>query len=281
MLPSALYIVATPIGNLGDMTFRAVEILKQVDLIAAEDTRQTQKLLQLYQIKNKLISLHEHNEKQATQKILACLAAKQAVALVSDAGTPLISDPGESVVAAVWQTGGRVIPIPGPCAAITALSAAGLATSEFSFVGFLPAKGAQRKKMLANLQQETRTLIFYEAPHRIRDFLELASENFGQERMAVLARELTKQFETIRRAPLKELMAFVAQDENQTKGEFVVLIAGNSAIEKNTLPTKTPQEILQLMLQELPLKQAVALTAQITNAKKNELYALALDISIS
>jgi len=281
MLPSALYIVATPIGNLGDMTFRAVEILKQVDLIAAEDTRQTQKLLQHYQIKNKLISLHEHNEKQATQKILACLAAKQAVALVSDAGTPLISDPGESVVAAVWQTGGRVIPIPGPCAAITALSAAGLATSEFSFVGFLPAKGAQRKKMLANLQQETRTLIFYEAPHRIRDFLELASENFGQERMAVLARELTKQFETIRRAPLKELMAFVAQDENQTKGEFVVLIAGNSAIEKNTLPTKTPQEILQLMLQELPLKQAVALTAQITNAKKNELYALALDISIS
>jgi len=271
-----LYIVATPIGNLKDITLRALETLKKVDLIAAEDTRHSKTLLQHYQIDTALISLHEHNEQQRIQELLLKLQAGQHIALISDAGTPLISDPGYQLVTQVRAAGLTVVPIPGPSALIAALSAAGLPTDRFCYEGFLPAKTTARKQQLQQLQDECRTLIFYEAPHRILDTLRDIAEVFLPQRQATLARELTKTFETILSGTLEQLISQLLADKNQQKGEFVILVQGKKA--QTSVDSAASQRILKILLAELPVKQAASLAAQITGEKKNELYPLALEM---
>ncbi len=273
-IENALYIVATPIGNLGDMTYRSVEILNNVDMIAAEDTRHSKVLLRQFTINTPLHALYDHNEQLVSQTLLNKILAGQSVALISDAGTPLISDPGYHLVQLAHQQGIKVIPIPGACALITALSAAGLPTDRFCFEGFLSAKAVAREKQLSHLQRETRTLIFYESPHRILDTLQAMQTIFGAERRAVLARELTKQFETIKVAGLAELNDFVKNDVHQQKGEFVIVIQGLG--EEPTILDEETQRIMQILLNELPVKQAAKLAAEITNKKKNVLYDWAL-----
>lgn len=269
-----LFIVATPIGNLADMTWRAVEVLKTVDLIAAEDTRHSQYLLTHYGIKTPLISVHEHNEEQRIAELLPQLQAGKQIAFITDAGTPLISDPGGRLVQALHQADIRVSPIPGPCAAISALAVSGLPSQHFIFEGFLPAKQTARVHRLTELANETRTLIFYEAPHRIADLLADLIAVYGGERLATLAREMTKTFETIRQAELAVLQQWLQADPNQRKGEFVLVVQGA----KPTLSSSDQelQRILGILLAELPLKQAVALATHITGAKRNHVYQLAL-----
>lgn len=269
-----LYIVATPIGNLKDITFRAVEILQAVDVIAAEDTRHSVSLLQHYAVKTPVISLHEHNERERAAQILERLIQGEAVALISDAGTPLISDPGYFLVKEARNKGIRVVPIPGPSAAITALSAAGLPTDKFIFEGFLASKSKQRKDNLRALVNESRTIIFYESPHRILDLLLDMQEVLGGERMLVIARELTKKFETIREGTVNDLIEWVKSDENQQRGEIVVLLEGTK-IKENPDEIK---KILSILLESLPVKQAVDLTTKITGQRKNDVYALALQL---
>lgn len=273
IIPGALYVVATPIGNLGDFSARAVEVLGAVARIAAEDTRHSAPLLQRYGIATPMVSLHEHNERARVEKLIAELQAGAALALISDAGTPLISDPGFHLVRAAQRAGIRVIPVPGACALIAALSAAGLPTDRFVFEGFLPAKAAARHARLTALGTETRTLAFYEASHRIVATLADMAAVFGAQRPAVLARELTKTFETIRAAGLAELLAFVHADVNQQKGEFVVLVQGAEAPAHDETDA---ERVLNILLAELPVKQAAALTERITGVKKNELYKMAL-----
>jgi len=274
----ALYIVATPIGNLGDMSARAIETLKSVDYIAAEDTRHSHKLLVHFAIHTPVLSLHEHNESERSEKLLENLLNKgQTIALISDAGTPLISDPGHRLVKKARQHKIPVIPIPGPCALITALSASGLNCEQFIFEGFLPEKKIARQKKLDTLRYETRTLIFYEAPHRILDLIEDMLAIFGAQRRVVLARELTKTFETIHEGNLEELTTWLNNDRNQQRGEFVVLVEGNKeSLQHSDLEI---QRILKLLLDELPIKQAAALAAKITHGKKNKLYAQALALT--
>lgn len=269
-----LYIVATPIGNLKDISLRALETLKMVDLIAAEDTRHSKTLLLHYRITTPLLSLHEHNEQQRGTELLTLLQQGRNVALISDAGTPLISDPGFHLVRAALEAGISVTPIPGACALIAALSAAGLPTDRFCFEGFLPAKPAARKQYLQPLAAEPRTLIFYEAPHRILATLSDMAAAFSAQRTATIARELTKTFETIRTGTLAELSAFLTADHHQQKGEFVILIHGQPLPEQQTRADSS--RILKILLQELPVKQAAALAAEITGEKKNILYAKAL-----
>lgn len=271
---SALYIVATPIGNLGDMSQRAVEILQQVALIAAEDTRHSARLLQHYAVSTPCVALHEHNEREQSSRLLERLANGESVALISDAGTPLLSDPGFHLVQQARQQGVRVIPVPGPSAVIAALSVSGLPTDCFKFIGFLPAKGAARRRRLAALAAEPCTLAFYESPHRILESLADMGEILGRDRDAVLARELTKTFETVQGASLDELHAFVSRDANQQKGEMVLLVAGAPAVEAVLDPEV--ERILGVLLEELPVKQAAALAARITGVKKNQLYQQAL-----
>ncbi|WP_218814324.1 16S rRNA (cytidine(1402)-2'-O)-methyltransferase [Rickettsiella endosymbiont of Dermanyssus gallinae] len=274
----ALYIVATPIGNLGDMSARAIETLKSVDYIAAEDTRHSHKLLVHFAIDTPVLSLHEHNESECSEKLLEKLLKKgQTIALISDAGTPLISDPGYRLVKKVRQHNIPVIPIPGPCALITALSASGLNCEQFIFEGFLPEKKVARQKKLDALRYETRTLIFYEAPHRILDLVEDMLAIFGAQRIVVLARELTKTFETIHEGNLEELTTWLNNDKNQQRGEFVVLVEGNKESPQHS--DLEIQRILKLLLDELPIKQAAALAAKITHGKKNKLYAQALALT--
>ena len=272
-----LFIVATPIGNLADITLRALEILKSVDIIAAEDTRHSQYLLNYYGIKTPLISLHAHNEQQRIAELLPQLQAGKQIALITDAGTPLISDPGGRLVQALHQAHIQVSPIPGPCAAICALAASGLASQRFLFEGFLPAKSAARLQRLTELAGETLTLIFYEAPHRITALLAELVEVFGSERLATLAREMTKTFETIRQDKLAALQHWVNEDANQRKGEFVLIVQGAEPIPNEN---KECQRTLQILLAELPLKQAVALTVEITGAKRNYIYNLALKLGM-
>lgn len=269
-----LYIVATPIGNLGDMTFRAVEVLQSVNAIAAEDTRHSMHLLQHYAIKTSLISLHEHNERERVAMILERLSKGESIALISDAGTPLISDPGYVLAKEARHKGIRVVPIPGACAAIAALSASGLPTDKFIFEGFLPVKSKQRKDHLIGLLDESRTMIFYESPHRIVDLLHDMREIFGDKRPAVLARELTKMFETIRSGTLDELIEWVTHDENQQRGEIVVLLEGLKSKEG----LDEVKKILLILLESLSLKQAVDITAKLTGQRKNEIYELALQL---
>jgi 16S rRNA (cytidine1402-2'-O)-methyltransferase len=274
----ALYIVATPIGNLGDMSARAIETLKSVDYIAAEDTRHSHKLLMHFAIDTPVLSLHEHNESERSDVLLEKLSKKrQTIALISDAGTPLVSDPGHRLVKKVRKHNIPVIPIPGPCALIAALSVSGLDCEQFIFEGFLPEKKTARQKKLAELRYETRTLIFYEAPHRILALIEDMLSIFGVQRLVVLGRELTKTFETIHEGNLEELKTWLNNDKNQQRGEFVVLVAGSKELyQPSDLET---QRILRLLLDELPIKQAAALAAKITHGKKNKLYAQALALT--
>ncbi|MEQ9846262.1 16S rRNA (cytidine(1402)-2'-O)-methyltransferase [Pectobacterium brasiliense] len=272
---STLYIVPTPIGNLGDITQRALAVLASVDLIAAEDTRHTGLLLQHFAINARLFALHDHNEQQKADVLLAKLQSGQSIALVSDAGTPLINDPGYHLVRRCREAGVRVVPLPGACAAITALSASGLASDRFCYEGFLPAKTKGRKDKLRELGEETRTLIFYESTHRLLDSLQDISEVLGAERYVVLAREITKTWESIHGAPVGELLAWVKEDENRRKGEMVLIVEGHqiddSALSAEALRTLT------LLRAELPLKKAAALAAEIHGVKKNALYRYGLD----
>lgn len=277
--PGTLYVVATPIGNLDDMSARALKVLREVSLIAAEDTRHSMRLLQHFGIATPLAACHEHNERDQGGRFLARLQIGQDVALISDAGTPLISDPGFHLVRQARAAGVRVVPVPGPCALIAALSAAGLPSDRFVFEGFLPAKAAARQARLQQLKEEPRTLIFYEAPHRILECLEDLERIMGGERLAVLARELTKAFETLKGLPLAELRAWVAADANQQRGECVLLLAGWQAPEGKGEITTEALRVLDLLLGEMPLKRAAALAAEITGIRKNLLYQAALDRS--
>lgn len=274
-----LFIVPTPIGNLGDITQRAIDTLNFVDLIAAEDTRHTGKLLQQFMIKTPMIALHDHNELQKAAVLIDQLNTGVNIALVSDAGTPLINDPGYHMVKQCHQAGIRVTPLPGACAAITALSAAGLPSDRFCYEGFLPAKSKARQSVLMQLSEESRTLIFYESPHRILDTLEDMQTVFGEDRYVVIARELTKIWETIYGAPLSDLLTWIKADPNRQRGEFVVLVEGakkSEASEDKTF-SKEVLRTLNLLMKELPLKKATALTAEIYDVKKNALYKWAID----
>lgn len=277
-----LYIVATPIGNLQDISLRALETLKQVDLIATEDTRHAQRLLNHFQIKQPLLSLHAHNEQQQSLLLLDKLKAKQNIALITDAGTPLVSDPGLLLVRLARAQEIRVVPIPGACALIAALSAAGMATDRFTFEGFLPAKPIARKKSLAALVLEARTMVFYEAPHRILASIQAMQEIFGANREVVLARELTKHYETIKGATLAEMAEWIEQDQHQQQGEMVVIVSGckvdDSATEDLQAQLQEVQRILTILRQELPLTQAASLAAKITGLSKKEVYALGVKI---
>ncbi|MFA7268105.1 MAG: 16S rRNA (cytidine(1402)-2'-O)-methyltransferase [Sterolibacterium sp.] len=270
---TALYVVATPLGNLGDITLRALEVLRGVDAIACEDTRHTRRLLDHYDIRVPAFALHEHNEAGAAQRLIVMLAEGKRVALVSDAGTPGISDPGARAVAAVRAAGYPVIPLPGPNAAIAALSAAGLNDPHFLFVGFLPAKAAARRQQIEALKAVSATLIFYEAPHRIADTIADLAGLLEPQRKLVVARELTKLFEQIVAMPLADAPAWLADDPNRQRGEFVLLVSAPPPAQ--TLPADALR-ILRLLLAELPLKQAVKLAAEITAMPKNALYEQAL-----
>lgn len=272
-----LYVVATPIGNLDDMSARALKVLSNVALIAAEDTRHSIRLLQHFGIETPLAACHEHNERDEGSRFVSRLLAGDSVALISDAGTPLISDPGYHLVRQARAAGVAVVPVPGACALIAALSAAGLPSDRFIFEGFLPAKTAGRKARLQQVREEPRTLIFYEAPHRILECLQDMQEVFGPERPALLARELTKTFETLKGLPLAQLCAFVEGDTNQQRGECVVLVAGWTAPEGDDAISAEVLRVLDLLLAEMPLKRAAALAAEITGVRKNLLYQVALE----
>ena len=266
-----LYIVPTPIGNLADITQRALETLKQVVLIAAEDTRHSHKLLAHYEIETPLCAYHDHVSEQATEQLLLRMMNGDAVALISDAGTPLVSDPGFRLVRAAQSKNIPVVPLPGPCAAITALSGAGLPTDRFFFEGFLPAKSHPRRKRLESLRHQAGTLIFYEAPHRIRATLADALEIMGPEREAVLARELSKTFETLKRASLSALLAWVDADANQQRGEQVLLI-GPAQDQQDTELLERDRKLLFRLGEELPPRKAASLVSDLTGIKARVLY---------
>jgi 16S rRNA (cytidine1402-2'-O)-methyltransferase len=270
-----LYVVATPIGNLQDITLRAIETLKQVDMIAAEDTRRAGQLLKHLSINKPMMSLHEFNERERLAMVLDHLQHGESIALISDAGTPLINDPGFYLVREAKAQGIKVVPVPGACALIAALSASGLPTDKFTFEGFLPVKAEACKNRLTELLHETRTLIFYEAPHRLMSALESLQSVFGGERKAVIARELTKIHESILVNDLAHLLAYYKAHEDEQRGEIVILVAG---CEEEKSPTKevVPEQVLDILLEELPVKQAASLAAKITGERKNVLYDLAL-----
>lgn len=273
-----LYVVATPIGNLADISQRALAVLAGVDLIAAEDTRHSGRLLQQYQITSKTLALHDHNERDRAPDVVARLAQGKSVALISDAGTPLISDPGFHLVRLAREQGFKVVPVPGASAMVAALSVAGLPSDRFVFEGFLPSKQTARKKRLEAMAAETRTLIFYEAPHRLLDALADMVAVFGEDRYVVLARELTKTFETIKGDAASALLAWASADADQQKGEMVLLVQGVSTDEGDEVSAES-QRILKLLMTELPLSQASALTAKITGGKKKPLYQLGLSFA--
>ncbi|MEC8427542.1 MAG: 16S rRNA (cytidine(1402)-2'-O)-methyltransferase [Pseudomonadota bacterium] len=275
MTEAVLYVVATPIGNLADMVPRAVEVLQTVDWIAAEDTRHSSRLLAHFDISTPAIAYHDHSDERQTRQLLEKLQSGQSIALISDAGTPLISDPGYRLVRVVREAGIRVVPIPGACALIAALSVSGLPSDRFAFEGFLPAKSGQRLNRLQPLQNEERTLIFYEAPHRIAESLSDMATVFGGARPAVLAREITKTFETIENGSLDELVAFVNADSNQRRGEMVIVVEG-ARLDPQDLDPES-QRIMGILLRDLSVKQASALGAEITGVKKKVLYQWALD----
>ncbi len=265
-----LYVVATPIGHLDDLSPRAAMVLAEVDLIAAEDTRHTQQLLAAKGLRRPLLALHDHNESQQVAQLLARLQAGEQLALVSDAGTPLISDPGFRLVRAAREAGFKVSPIPGACAAIAALSVAGLASDRFVFEGFLPPKSSARRERLQALQGEHRTLLFYESSHRIEECLVDMIVVFGPLRQAVLARELTKLFETVLSGTLDELRARLAADANQRKGEFVVMLEGAS--EDTDARLLEGQRVFALLRDHLPASKAAKLAAEISGAPRKALY---------
>ena len=272
-----LYVVATPIGNLQDLTPRALEVLKSVNLIAAEDTRHSARLLQHFGIATPATACHDHNERGKSQRLVERLLQGEDLALISDAGTPLISDPGYHLVRQAREAGVRVSPVPGACALIAALSAAGLPSDRFSFEGFLPAKAHGRRQRIEALASEPRTWMLYEAPHRLLECLEDLRELLGGERQVVRARELTKTFETIKGAPLAELVEWVRADADQQRGECVLVIEGAPQRDEEDALDPAAERVLDILLEELPVKQAAALAARITGLKKNRLYQVALD----
>ncbi|MBK7016321.1 MAG: 16S rRNA (cytidine(1402)-2'-O)-methyltransferase [Sulfuritalea sp.] len=274
-MENALYVVGTPIGNLGDITLRALETLRGVDLVACEDTRHARQLLDHHGIKAQTLALHQHNENEAAEKLVAQLGAGKRVALITDAGTPGVSDPGARAVAAVRAAGFKVIPIPGPNAAITALSAAGLSDPRFLFVGFLPAKVGARRTAISDLATVAATLVFYEAPHRVRETVADLVELLDGARHIVFARELTKLFEQIAAMPLAEAPAWLAADANRERGEFVLLVSAPPPREGMDAES---ERVLAVLLAELPVKQAAKLAAEITGQPKNALYARALEL---
>ena len=274
--PATLYVVATPIGNAGDISLRALHTLSIVDAVACEDTRNTGHLLTRYGLSKNLIAAHQHNEREVADKLISRLQAGERIALVSDAGTPAVSDPGARIVDAVRNAGLRVIPLPGASAAVTALSASGLLNDQFDFVGFLPAKAKQRESVLFSLQAVAATMVFYEAPHRITETVAALAAAFEPTRHIVFARELTKLFEETHRCTLAEAVAWINADANRQKGEFVVLLEGApSAGDQDQIEA---ERILGILLQECSVKQAAALAAQITGQKKNSLYERALQM---
>lgn len=274
---NALYVVATPIGNLNDISLRALDVLSHVDVIAAEHTQNSRHLLAKHGIKAQLINVHQHNELSVTDTIISTLSGGKSIALITDAGTPCVSDPGALVVQRVRAQGFKVIPIPGPNAAICALSASGITHPHFLFYGFLPTKSGLRKRELTTLKSHPYTLIFHEAPHRIVECIADMLNIFGPERKITVARELTKLFETIKTGTLEEIDAWLQADSHQQKGEFVLLVAGAEIPEKTQL-SELAQHMLKCLLSELPLKQAVKLATKITAENKNALYQFALDI---
>jgi 16S rRNA (cytidine1402-2'-O)-methyltransferase len=269
-----LYVVATPIGNLGDMSARAIEVLRAVNVVAAEDTRHSRGLMDHFGISTRMIPLHDHNEQEKVQGLLETLEGGGNIAVISDAGTPLISDPGYRLVRAAREAGYKVVPVPGPCALIAALSVAGLPSDRFCFEGFLPSKAQARQTALGQLASESRSLIFYEAPHRIVECLSDMQYILGGDRHVVLARELTKTFESIHGDRLDNLLEWIKQDSNRQRGEFVVMVEG-----QRNKPSELDAEqgrVLDILMQELPLKQAAGLASRITGVKKNQLYDEAL-----
>lgn len=273
-----LYVIATPIGNLQDITDRARSILAEVDLVLAEDTRHSKVLLDHLGINTPMQSCHEHNEREATEKYISQLISGQKLALISDAGTPLISDPGYRLTRSAHEHGIRVVPVPG-CSALTcALSVAGLPTNRLVFEGFLPEKKSARVRVLEGLKYETGTLIFFESPHRIMDTMADICDVFGGQRLACTCRELTKKFESINLAPCSELLVQMQSDDNQTRGEFVVVVKG--AANETDTDTRQAEHILKVLMDHgISVKQASAITAEITGARKNELYSRALEIN--
>jgi len=276
-MSAQLFVVATPIGHLDDMTYRAIETLKSVSLVAAEDTRQSAQLFKHYNITTPLTACHDHNENHKINELIQRLKAGENIALISDAGTPLISDPGFKLVRAAQDHKIRVVPVPGACAAVAALSAVGLPSDRFSFEGFLPSKSSQRMLQLEKLKDETQTLIFYEAPHRILDCVKDMMQIFGAERPVGFAREITKTFETIKKMSLGELVSFVEHDHNQQKGEIVLIVGGNP-VEKDMEQEKLDQ-LLTRLLQDLSVKAASQLAADLTGIKKKIAYQRALELT--
>lgn len=271
---ATLYVVATPIGNVTDISLRALHVLGLVDAVACEDTRNTSHLMQRFGLSKPLLAAHMHNEREAGDVIVRRLQAGERIALVSDAGTPAVSDPGAKIVDAVRAAGLRVVPLPGASAAVAALSASGLVNDQFHFVGFVPAKAKQRETALQALRAVTATMVFYEAPHRITEFAQALATVFEPTRQVVFARELTKLFEEIHRCTVAEAGAWLAADAHREKGEFVVLLEG--APEASDAQEAEGERVLKILLAELPVKQAAALAAQITGVKKNALYERAL-----
>lgn len=274
--PGTLYVVATPIGNLRDISLRALDVLRSVDRIAAEDTRVSQGLLAAYGIARPLTALHEHNEAAATHRLIAWLKAGESLALISDAGTPGLSDPGAHLVRAARAAGVPVVPIPGPSAAATALSVAGLKAPHWLFYGFLPARTAARRQALQALATLPFPLVFYEAPHRILDCVADLAAILGPERELILARELTKRFEQVVTLILGEARAWLTAAANRQRGEFVLIVAGAQPAAGSE--ASAAQQVLTTLLEELPASQAARLAARLTGVKRSELYALALDL---
>lgn len=278
IINAALYIVATPIGNLADITMRALDTLRQVDLIAAEDTRHSRVLLDHYNIRTPCISFHEHNEQEAAGRVIQHIIDGQAVALISDAGTPLISDPGYQLVNAALGQGIRIVPVPGPSAVICALSVAGQPTDRFTFEGYLPSRHAARRRRLEALAGEERTMVFFEAPHRIAACLGDMVQVFGPRRGATYSRELTKKYETVRRAALGELLQLVQDEPRQQKGEIVLVVQGQSPAERSATEAQL-EHLLTVLLRHVSVKTAVAIAAEISGGKKNLLYRKAVELS--
>lgn len=271
-----LYVVATPIGNLEDISNRAIRTLESVDVILAEDTRHSRQLLNALGIKKQLMSLHQHNEAEKSLEIIEALQNGQSFALISDAGTPLISDPGFVLIREARRMQIDIVPIPGPCAFVTALSVAGIPCDSFFFEGFLPAKKQKRANALHSIKEQSHTTIIYESSHRLADCLQDIIEVFGEEYQFVLAKELTKSFERILYASGAEILAWLAQDQAHSKGEFVVILPARVTVEEDT--SKEDERILRVLLGELPLKQAVKIACSLSGTTKNDLYALALTL---
>ncbi len=274
IVEGALYVVATPIGNLGDMSPRALEVLSGVDMIAAEDTRHSRQLLRHFGIEKTVVALHEHNERAQVEQLIERMRAGQALALVSDAGTPVVSDPGYRLVRAAHEAHCRVVSIPGPSAAIAALSISGQSAERFVFEGFLPSRSAARQHRLESLRHESRTLVFFEAPHRVIDTLEAMTQVFGANREATYVRELSKLYETSHLTRLGALLDWVRDDPMQQKGEIVIVVRGAETVGEDD--AQQTDDVLKLLLEELPLKQAVALAAKLTGLSRNRLYEAAL-----